>query len=158
MRFEIRDMTTGGEGMQLSVTECKKASMYVGGGVGWGGGCLIIPWWNGWLMEGKRLGGGGCSVFACGNRCLSIYVSIPWEGWLSNQPGDGEGGDACLIIPWWNGWLEGGKGLGGSWLFCLCLRRWLVEYPLGGGVVVQSSPGGMVVQTSPRGCDWLNIR
>ncbi|CAN0082026.1 unnamed protein product, partial [Laminaria digitata] len=26
VRFEIRDMTGGGEGMQLSVSECKKAS------------------------------------------------------------------------------------------------------------------------------------
>lgn len=28
VRFEIRDMTAGGEGMQLSVLECKKASVY----------------------------------------------------------------------------------------------------------------------------------
>ena len=28
VRFEIRDMTAGGEGMQLSVLECKKASFY----------------------------------------------------------------------------------------------------------------------------------
>ncbi len=26
VKFEIRDMTAGGEGMQLSVLECKKAS------------------------------------------------------------------------------------------------------------------------------------
>lgn len=28
VRFEIRDMTAGGEGMQLSVAECKKASVF----------------------------------------------------------------------------------------------------------------------------------